>query len=135
MHLAEEQARSMGHEYLGTEHVLLGLLAQEGTPASATLRALGATLQAARSEAERVLGRGEAAVSGSLPLTPLAQRALEQTDAESRAAGHELATPEDLLLGLAALHDGLASRILRGMDVSEEQIRSRLQGGPAGPAA
>jgi ATP-dependent Clp protease ATP-binding subunit ClpC len=130
IHLAEEQARTMGHEYLGTEHLLLGLLALRHTSAADTLSGLGVTLPAVRSEAERVIGLGERATAGPIPLTPLAKRALEQTANEAETAGHDLATAEHLLLGLATTRDDLASRILVGMDVSPEQIRTRLASAP-----
>jgi ATP-dependent Clp protease ATP-binding subunit ClpC len=128
VHLAEEQAREMGHEYLGTEHLLLGLLAQEATSAAGALRSLGVQLAQVRSEVERMLGLGEGPGVGSIRLTPLATRALERAVAQARTVGHDLASCEHLLLGLAEERDGLAARILLRLDVSLEQVRTELAG-------
>lgn len=126
VHLAEEQARQMGHDYLGTEHLLLGLLSQEGTAAATALRALGVEPGHVRAETERTVGPGEGGRSESIALTPLATRALERTVGEAEAREARLASCGDLLLGLAAVPDGLAVRILMRMDVSPEQIRTAL---------
>jgi ATP-dependent Clp protease ATP-binding subunit ClpC len=136
VHLAEEEARAMGHEYLGTEHLLLGLLAQQDTLAASALRTLGVEGERVRSEAVRILGAGDGGGSETVPLTPLATRALERTAEEATAHGRDLADGEDLLLGLTEVKDGLAVRILERMDVSADQIRGTL-GRPTGqePAA
>jgi ATP-dependent Clp protease ATP-binding subunit ClpC len=126
VHLAEAEARKMGHDYLGTEHLLLGLLAQVQTRAARTLRALGVEPGHVRSETERTVGPGEGGQSDSLLLTPLALRALERTVGEADGRQEGLASPEDLLLGLSGVPDGLAVRILTKMDVSPEQIREAL---------
>jgi ATP-dependent Clp protease ATP-binding subunit ClpC len=132
LNLAEEEARAMGHAYLGTEHLLLGLLGLRDTSAAAALRRLGVQPAEVRSETERILGPGEGSGPEPLPLTPLASRALEQTETEADAMGRVLATGEDLLLGLAEVRAGLAARILGRMDVSADHIRTELasRGGP-----
>jgi ATP-dependent Clp protease ATP-binding subunit ClpC len=126
MELAEDQARAMGHEYLGTEHLLLGLLGQQGTPAASALTKLGVEAGYVRSEIERTIGPGEREVLGNIPLTPLAERALRRTMEEAAAAGQDEAGAEELLLGLAGEQGGLAARILLRLDVSPEQIRDAL---------
>ena len=130
MQLAEDQARAMGHEYLGTEHLLLGLLGQPGTPAASALTNLGVDAGHVRSEIERTIGPGEREVLGDIPLTPLAERALRRTMEEAAAAGQDKAGAEQLLLGLAGEQGGLAARILLTLDVSPEQIRDALSRRP-----
>jgi ATP-dependent Clp protease ATP-binding subunit ClpC len=132
--LAEAQAREMGHAYLGTEHLLLGLLAQRDTSAGSALQYRGVELGTVRAEAERIVGLGDDRASGSIPLTPLANRALERTLSAAEARGHELASAEDLLLGLTDVADGLAARILLRLDVSLEELRKSLTG-DLGPGA
>lgn len=127
----------MGHDFLGTEHLLLGLLGQRDTPAAGALRRLGVQPDRIRSETERIVGPGEGGGGGSIPLTPLANRALERTATEAESGGRELATGEDLLLGLAEVREGLAARILQRLDLSADQIRAELQrpGNPPAEAA
>ena len=124
--LAEDEARVMAHRYLGTEHLLLGLLAQSDTAAAEALGRLGVEPARVRLETERIVGPGEGSGAGSIPLTPLATRALERAANEAEATGAELAGAEDLLLGLAELGEGLAARILGRMDVSPDHIRAEL---------
>jgi ATP-dependent Clp protease ATP-binding subunit ClpC len=126
LHLAEEQARAMGHDYLGTEHLLLALLTQR-TRAAAALSALGVEVGVVRAETERIVGLGEGG-RDSILLTPLARRALEETTRQAQAQEHRSAGCEDLLRGLAAVPDGLAARILTSLDVSPEQIEATLSG-------
>jgi ATP-dependent Clp protease ATP-binding subunit ClpC len=137
MQLAEDQARAMGHEYLGTEHLLLGLLGQQGTPAANALSTLGVDAGHVRSEIERTIGPGEREVFGEIPLTPLAEKALRRTMEEAAAVGQDEAGAEELLLGLAAEQGGMAARILLRLDISPEQIRDTLAGrsGAAGDDA
>jgi ATP-dependent Clp protease ATP-binding subunit ClpC len=128
LHLAEKEARAMAHEYVGTEHLLLGLLAQQDTPAATALQRLGVRPALVRAETERIVGPGEGSGSGSIPLTPLATRALERTATEAEARDEKQATGEDLLVALAQVRDGLAARIMGRMDVSLEQVRAALAG-------
>jgi ATP-dependent Clp protease ATP-binding subunit ClpC len=116
----------MGHEYLGTGHLLLGLLDQQGTAAAGVLSSLGVDSGHVRDEIQRTIGPGEREVTGSIPLTPLAERALRRTLEEAQEAGRDLAGDEQLLLGLAGERTGLASRILLRLDVSPEEIRTEL---------
>lgn len=116
----------MAHDYLGTEHLLLGVLAQGDTAAAGALRRLGVQPAQVRLETERIVGPGESSGSGDVPLTPLAKRALERATSDAQDAGRELATVEDLLLGLSEMREGLAARILRRLDVSAESIRTEL---------
>lgn len=122
----------MGHEYLGTQHLLLGLLAQEGTSAAGALEILGVRFPHVRAESERIIGPGEGRPAGPIPLTPLATRALQEALSEADGLGRKLAGGEDMLLGLAAVPDGLAARILLRLDVTSEQLRAALPG-PPGP--
>ncbi len=126
LQLAEDEARVMAHCYLGTEHLLLGLLAQQDTAAATVLGRLGVQPARVRLETERIVGPGEGSGAGSIPLTPLASRALERAATEAEATGADLAGAEDLLLGLAEVSEGLAARILGRLDVSPDHIRAGL---------
>jgi ATP-dependent Clp protease ATP-binding subunit ClpC len=126
LRLAEEEARAMGHEYLGTEHLLLGLLDQRSTPAAGVLSSLGVDARHVQAEITRTVGPGEREVTGTIPLTPLAEKALQRTVEEADAAGQDQAGDEQLLLGVAGESNGLAARILLRLDVSLEQIRAGL---------
>jgi ATP-dependent Clp protease ATP-binding subunit ClpC len=134
LRLAEDEARAMAHGYLGTEHLLLGLLAQKDTAAATTLHRLAVQPVRVRLETERLVGPGEGSGSGSMPLTPLATRALERASAEAEAAGRELANSEDLLVSLTELRECLAARILARMELSPDHIRTEL-GSQSGPGS
>jgi ATP-dependent Clp protease ATP-binding subunit ClpC len=98
--LAQEEARILKHNYIGTEHILLGLIHEEEGVAAKALEALHISLEAARHEVEEIIGHGQAAPAGPLPFTPRAKKVLELSLRESRRLGHDYIGTEHLLLGL-----------------------------------
>jgi ATP-dependent Clp protease ATP-binding subunit ClpC len=124
--LAHQEAERMHQNYIGTEHLLLGLMKEEGGVAGRVLRELG--LDAARMEEViiRITGSGQA-TSAKLDLSPGVQRALENSVEEARKMGHHYIGTEHLLLGLVALGEGVALDVLRKMGVSAEQIRRQTR--------
>jgi ATP-dependent Clp protease ATP-binding subunit ClpA len=136
--LAQEEARLLGHDRLGTEHLLLGLVHEGEGVAARALAVLGISLQAARAQVEEIIGQGRAAPTGRLPFTPPAKQTLELSLREARALGHNYIGTEHLLLGLLREDRGVAAQVLRRLDADHAQIRrlvlELLSGGhePAG---
>lgn len=126
-----DSARAFGHDYVGTEHLLIALLRQQGTAAARALHSFGIALGRVESDVERIIGRGERTSLSELPFTPSAKRALELTMREAQALGHDRIGPEDVLLGLAAERDGLAARMLLGRDATRDQLAKELLRTPA----
>jgi hypothetical protein len=124
---AQEEARGLGHNYIGTEHLLLGLLRGGQTPACRALDALGVTAEAARSQIERVVGRGEELPPGRIPFTPRAKKVLELSLHEALALGHKNIGTEHLLLGLARETEGVGAQTLLALGVGEEKIRAEVE--------
>ena len=121
--LAQGEARSLGHGRIGTEHLLLGLLQEQGGLATRILTELGVTLEDARAEVERIVGRGEVAHSGQIPFTPRAKRVLELSLREALSLGHDYIGTEHVLLGLVREHEGVAAQILAARDLDVREIR------------
>ncbi|MFP5319032.1 MAG: Clp protease N-terminal domain-containing protein [Acidimicrobiia bacterium] len=131
--LAQEEARSLGHGYIGTEHLLLALLAEPGTAAAQVLTALGADQAEVRDEILSIVGPGEGAPSGHIPFTPRAKKVLELALREALALKHRSIAGEHILLGLVREGEGLAALILTKHGIELEQLRrqviDRLGGG------
>src|SRR5439155_22060197 len=106
--LAQDEARLLKHNYIGTEHLLLGLLREEDSPAWAVLKSLGLELDAVRSQVARIIGVGEAEVAGQIPFTPRAKKVLELALREAMNLGHNYIGTEHILLGIARENDGVA---------------------------
>ncbi len=124
--LAQEEARRLGHNFVGTEQVLLGLIG-EGTGAAAkTLKSMGVTLKDARAEVEKIIGRGSGFVAVEIPFTPRAKRVLELSWDEARQLGHNYIGTEHLLLGLIREGEGVAARVLENLGVDLNKIRSNV---------
>jgi hypothetical protein len=123
---AQEEARALGHGYIGTEHLLLGLLRVEEGVAARALGRLGITLDAARTEVERIIGRGEGDRPGRVPFTPRSKKALELALKEALARGHDYIGTEHILLGLLAEGKGVAVDVLGTLNVTPEAIRATL---------
>lgn len=123
--VAQQEAMGLGHEYVGTEHLLLALVSLKGRPRRA-LESLGVRRRHVQSEVERVIGRGEPVHRDELPFTPAAEGALRRSGQEVEAEGREQADSGHLLLGIAGQGDGLAARILDGLDISLEEMRSAI---------
>jgi ATP-dependent Clp protease ATP-binding subunit ClpC len=144
--LAQEEARTLKHNYIGTEHILLGLLREEEGLAARVLESLDITVERVRAQVVRIVGSGEEVTSGQIPFTPRAKKVLELALREALSLGHNYIGTEHILLGLVRENEGVAARILLDFDADSEKIRNevirmlsgpggRRQGGPAGASA
>ena len=124
--LAQDEARALRHDYIGTEHVLLGLLREEEGIAARVLESLGVTLDEARSQVTRVVGQGDEVAAGQVPFTPRAKKVLELSLAEAVALGHGFIGTEHVLLGLADEDSGVAARILLDFGLDDGRIREEV---------
>jgi ATP-dependent Clp protease ATP-binding subunit ClpC len=124
--LAQEESRRLGHNFVGTEQLLLGTIG-EGTGIGAkVLQSMGVTLQSARIEVERLIGRGAGFVAVEVPFTPRAKSVLNTALEESRQLGHNYIGTEHLLLGLIREAEGVAARILERLDVDLPDVRNQI---------
>jgi len=130
--MAQEEAREHKHHYIGTEHILLGLVREEQSPGAEFLGRLGVPVAGVREQVERTLTRGTTALSGHIPFTPEAKRVLEDAHRESVALGMSHIGPEHLALGLMREHEGIAVRVLGAYGVQLEAMRERVRGGDSG---
>src|SRR5207344_2265928 len=110
--LAQEEARELDHNYIGTEHLLLGLLAASDSLARASLAALGYTREEVRAKIEAIVGRGKASPGGHVPFTPRAKKVLELSLREALQLKHNYIGPEQILLGLVGEGEGVAAQVL-----------------------
>ncbi len=144
--LAQEEARTLKHNYIGTEHILLGLLREEEGLAARVLESLDITVERVRAQVVRIVGSGEEVTSGQIPFTPRAKKVLELALREALSLGHNYIGTEHILLGLVRENEGVAARILLDFDADSEKIRNevirmlsgpggRRQGAPAGGAS
>ncbi len=124
--LAQEEARRLGHNFVGTEQVLLGLIGEGTGIAAKTLKSMGVTLKDARVEVEKIIGRGSGFVAVEIPFTPRAKRVLELSWDEARQLGHNYIGTEHLLLGLIREGEGVAARVLENLGVDLNKIRSNV---------
>ncbi len=123
--LAQEEAQRLNHNYIGTEHLLLGLVREENGVAVRVLRDLGVDPKQIRERVERTVGRGQRAAFGKLSLTPRTKRVIELAVDEARRLGHHYIGTEHLLLGLVRAGEGVAVDVLRGLGVSLDRVRSQ----------
>jgi ATP-dependent Clp protease ATP-binding subunit ClpA len=133
--LAQEEARTLKHNYIGTEHILLGLLREEEGLAARVLESLDITVERVRGQVVRIVGSGEETQSGQIPFTPRAKKVLELALREALSLGHNYIGTEHILLGLVSENEGVATRILLDFDADSEKIRNeviRMLGGPSG---
>jgi Clp amino terminal domain, pathogenicity island component len=136
--MAQEEARALQHNYIGTEHILLGLLREEEGLAARVLESLAITVESVRDEVVRIVGRGEEVTSGQIPFTPRAKKVLELALREALSLGHNYIGTEHVLLGLVTENDGVAARILYDFEADPEAVRGaviRMLSGPVGPLA
>src|SRR5713101_426413 len=124
--LAQEEARMLNHNYIGTEHVLLGLIHEGDGVAAKALESLGISLEAVRSQVEEIIGQGQSAPTGHIPFTPRAKKVLELSLREALHLGHNYIGTEHILLGLARENEGVAARILLDFDTDAEKIRGAV---------
>ena len=133
--LAQEEARTLKHNYIGTEHILLGLLREEEGLAARVLERLDITVERVRAQVVRIVGSGEEVTSGQIPFTPRAKKVLELALREALSLGHNYIGTEHILLGLVRENEGVAARILLDFDADSEKIRNeviRMLSGPGG---
>src|SRR6188472_429070 len=133
--LAQEEARTLKHNYIGTEHILLGLLREEEGLAARVLESLDITTERVRSQVVRIVGSGEEVTSGQIPFTPRPKKVLELALREALSLGHNYIGTEHILLGLVRENEGVAARILLDFDADSDKIRNeviRMLSGPGG---
>jgi ATP-dependent Clp protease ATP-binding subunit ClpA len=124
--LAQEEARALKHQYIDTEHLLLGLLAEKDGVAARVLAGLGFTLERVRVDVVRIAGSGQNVTSGQIPFTPSAKKVLEVSLRESLSLGHNYIGTEHLLLGLVREWEGVAARILLDHGTHAERVRKEV---------
>jgi ATP-dependent Clp protease ATP-binding subunit ClpC len=124
--LAQDEARALEHNYVGTEHILLGLLREEEGLAARVLESLDITVEEVRFHIVRIVGQGDDATTGQIPFTPRATKVLELALREALSLGHDYIGTEHLLLGLVRENEGVAARILRDFDADAEKVRNEL---------
>src|SRR6266436_6416779 len=138
--LAQEEARMLNHNYIGTEHILLGLIHEGEGVAAKALESLGISLEAVRQQVEEIIGQGQQAPSGHIPFTPRAKKVLELSLREALQLGHNYIGTEHILLGLIREGEGVAAQVLvkLGADLNlvRQQVMQLLHGDQGkGPAA
>jgi len=124
--LAQEEARRLGHNFVGTEQILLGLMGEGTGVAAKVLTELGVTLKDARREVEKIIGRGTGFVPPEIPFTPKVKSLFEQSFKEARSLGHNYINTEHLLLGLTEAGEGVAAKVLQNLGVELQTIRSAV---------
>jgi ATP-dependent Clp protease ATP-binding subunit ClpA len=130
---AQDEARLLGHNYIGTEHELLGLMREKDGLAARVLESLGLTIDDVRADVTRIVGRGEGTASGEIPFTPRAKKVLELSMREALSLGHQYIDTEHILLGLVREGEGVAVRILLDHGVGPDTVRDlvlRMLSGP-----
>jgi ATP-dependent Clp protease ATP-binding subunit ClpC len=124
--LAQEEARMLDHGWIGTEHILLGLIREGDGHAARALEALGISLDAVRQQVEAFIGRGQQAPSGHIPFTPRAKKVLELSLRESLQLGHGYIGTEHILLGLIREVDGVAAQVLVVLGADLDRVRQQV---------
>jgi ATP-dependent Clp protease ATP-binding subunit ClpC len=124
--LAQEEARHLGHNYIGTEHLLLGLVRERDGLAAKVLMTMGIDLNDARRRVESIIGRSNRVVFGELRLTPRSKKVIELAVDEARRLGHHYIGTEHLLLGLIREGDGIGAGVLKSFGIALGQARSEV---------
>ncbi len=124
--LAQEEARRLGHNFVGTEQILLGLIGEGTGVAAKVLKSLGVNLKDSRIEVEKIIGRGSGFVAVEIPFTPRAKRVLELSLEEARQLGHNYIGTEHLLLGLIREGEGVAARVLENLNIDLKKVRTQV---------
>jgi ATP-dependent Clp protease ATP-binding subunit ClpC len=133
--LAQDEARRLKHNYIGTEHLLLGLLRDEDSVAGRVLSGLDVDLDETRTEVMRIVGEGDVVRSGEIPFTPRAKKALELALREALSLGHNYIGTEHVLLALARSDEGVAAQVLAGFGLGRNALRDAVEHSlPAAPA-
>ena len=124
--LAQEEARMLNHHYIGTEHLLLGLLHEAEGVAAKALESLGISLEGVRLEIEQIIGLGAEAPSGHIPFTPRAKKVLELSLREAQEIGHNYIGTEHILLGLIREGEGVAAQVLVRLGADLNRVRQQV---------
>jgi ATP-dependent Clp protease ATP-binding subunit ClpC len=136
--LAQEEARLLNHNYIGTEHILLGLIHEGEGVAAKALESLGISLEAVRSQVEEIIGQGGSSPSGHIPFTPRAKKVLELSLREALQLGHNYIGTEHILLGLIREGEGVAAQVLVKLGADLSRVRQQviqLLSGYSGPSS
>ncbi len=126
MVLAQEEARLLNHNYIGTEHILLGLIHEGEGVAAKALESLGISLQAVRDQVEEIIGQGGSSPSGHIPFTPRAKKVLELSLREALQLGHHYIGTEHILLGLIREGEGVAAQVLTKLGADLSRVRQQV---------
>jgi len=126
--LAQEEALRLGHDYIGTEHLLLGLLREEECVAAWALGSLNVTLDEAREQVENIVGYGEEGTGGQMPFTSRSKKVLELALREALQLGHNYIGTEHILIGLMWEGEGVAVRVLSNLGVRRDRVRQEVVG-------
>jgi ATP-dependent Clp protease ATP-binding subunit ClpA len=124
--LAQDEARRLDHNYIGTEHLLLGLISEGEGVAARALESLGIGLDTVRQQVEEIIGRGQQPPSGHVPFTPRAKKVLEMSLRESKQLGHNYIGTEHILLGLIREGDGVAAQVLVRLGADLNRVRQQV---------
>ena len=124
--LAQEEARMLNHNYIGTEHLLLGLIQEGEGVAAKALESMGMSLEAVRSQVEEIIGRGSSAPTGHIPFTPRAKKVLELSLREALQLGHNYIGTEHILLGLIREGEGVAAQVLTKLGADLDRVRNQV---------
>ena len=124
--LAQEEARMLNHNYIGTEHILLGLIHEGEGVAAKGLESLGISLEAVRAQVEEIIGQGQQAPSGHIPFTPRAKKVLELSLREALQLGHNYIGTEHILLGLIREGEGVAAQVLVKLGADLNRVRQQV---------
>src|SRR5215813_11063543 len=124
--LAQEEARMLNHDYIGTEHILLGLVHEGEGVAARALESLGISLQAVRQQVEEIIGRGQQAPPGHIPFTPRAKKVVELARREATDLGHNYIGTEHILLGLVREGEGVAAQVLVNLGADFNRVRQQV---------
>jgi ATP-dependent Clp protease ATP-binding subunit ClpA len=124
--LAQEEARLLNHNYIGTEHILLGLIHEGQGVAAMALESLGFSLQAVRAQVEEIIGQGQSAPVGHIPFTPRAKKVLELSLREALQLGHNYIGTEHILLGLIREGEGVAAQVLVKLGADLSRVRQQV---------
>src|SRR5580765_6520582 len=124
--LAQEEARMLSHNYIGTEHILLGLIHEGEGVAAKALESLDISLEAVRAQVEEIIGQGQQAPSGHIPFTPRAKKVLELSLREALQLGHSYIGTEHILLGLIREGEGVAAQVLQKLGAALHRVRQQV---------
>jgi ATP-dependent Clp protease ATP-binding subunit ClpC len=124
--LAQDEARTLNHSYIGPEHILLGLVQEGQGVAAKALESLGISLETVRQQVEEVAGQGKHAPPGHIPFTPRAKKVLELSLRESVEFGHHYIGTEHILLGLIRQGEGAAAQVLTGLGIGLDRTRDEV---------